>query len=200
MALSIGDIIRVTARQEYDGTDDNINVFHFGIAAPPTPNTNASLLSDMADFMAVAYAEMAAVLSNRLGAVDITLYNVTDDVPIGVTNWGVDYSGGTGSSESMPHADCVLVLMPTGQKRTVGRIYISPLLESSQNAGSWNSTALTAVANFVDMLRSPGTAALGTEVQFGVYKRGTGLLYAVDTVRIQSRTAYQRRRKPGRGS
>lgn len=200
MSVSAGNILRVACRQLYGGTDDNVNVFHFGVATIPTPNTDAALLADVAEKMSAAYAELASSLSTSLAATDITVYNVSQDVPHGVTAWGAGYSGGTGSGEGMPHADCMLVLIPTSVKRTVGRIYLSPFTEGAQANGLWNSTVRIAAESFYDTLVDPTALTNGLVLQFGIYKRSDGLLYQPASMRTQPRTAYQRRRKPGRGS
>jgi len=200
MSVVTGNILRVACRQEYIGTDDNINVFHLGVASPPTPNDDAALLSDISTFMGQVYSQIASHLSGGLDAVDITVYNISQDMPHGVTAWGSGYTGGTGAGESMPPADCLLVLVPTSVKRTIGRIYLSPFLEGDQSAGVWNSTVRLAVADFMGELMSAPTLPNGSEFQYGVYKRSDGLLYEPASWRSVARTAYQRRRRPGRGS
>lgn len=200
MSVTTGDILRVACRQTYDGTEDVINVFHFGVANPPTPNTDAALLADISLFMSVAYDQLESFLSSALEATDITVYNVTDDRPHGVTAWGGGYDGGNAVGEGLPVPDCLLVLYPTSVKRTVGRTYLSPFTESSQAGGRWNSTVRAAVEGFVNALTDTGAGPAGLELQFGVYKRSTGLLYEISSFRTQEVVAYQRRRKPGRGS
>lgn len=200
MSVAPGDIIRVSARHSFNATEDNVNVFHFGIAAAPTPNTDAALLADMASHLGVAYTELEAYRNTALAAVDITIYDLSNDRPIGVTAWGAGYTGGTGSGESMPHADCCLVLIPTGVKRTQGRIYLSPFAESRQSAGQWDSTLGAAIEMFMNALTDNGVGPNGGAFNFGIRKESDGLLYAPASFRMQSLVAYQRRRKPGRGS
>lgn len=200
MSVTAGDIIRVSCRHAFNATEDNVNVFHFGIAAAPTPNTDAALLADIAEHMGVAYTDLESHRNTQTSAVDITVYHVTDDRPVGVTAWGVGYTGGTGSGESMPHADCALLLIPTGVKRTQGRVYLSPFSESRQAAGQWDSTLIAAIAGFYNNLTDNGVHSNGTALNFGILKASDGLLYAPATYRVQPLVAYQRRRKPGRGS
>lgn len=200
MSVVVGNILRVACRQEYIGTDDNINVYHFGVEAVPTPNDDAALLADISVKMSNVYSQIASHLSGGLDAVDITVYNLSQDVPHGVTAWGPTYTGGTASGESMPPADCLLLLFPTSVKRTIGRIYLSPLSEGDQSAGIWNSTVRVAAEDFAAELRDTAAGPNGLALAYGVYKRSNGLLYEPASYRSVARTAYQRRRKPGRGS
>lgn len=200
MSVTAGDIIRVACRQETNGSDDVINVFHFAVQLPPTPNTDSALLSDISTHMSQAYSQIETHLSNGLVAVDITVYSVSDDRPIGVSAWGAGYTGGTASGEGLPAADCLLVLFPTSVKRTIGRTYLSPFTEGAQAYGLWNSTVRIAVEDFVAELRATNALPNGGEYIYGVYKRSDGLLYEPTSSRSVAVIAYQRRRKPGRGS
>jgi len=200
MGVATGNILRVACRQEYLGQDDNINVFHFGVAAVPTPNNDAALLADVALKMSLAYANFASFLSGGLEPVDITVYNVSTDAPHGVSAWNAAYTGGTASGESMPAADCLLLLYPTSIKRTIGRTYISPLSEASQSAGVWGSSLRVAAEAFYTELMDNATGPNDLALNFGIYKKSDGLLYPPASFRSVARTAYQLRRKPGRGS
>lgn len=200
MTVSVGDILRVACRHAYNSTEDVVNVLHVAINAAPTPNTDAALLADIAEWAGVAYTNLESHRNSQTTAVDIVVYHVTDDRPVGVTAWGAGYTGGTGSAESMPPADCCLVLLPTGLKRTQGRIYLSPFSEGRQSGGQWDSTLGTAVQAFVLALQDNAPLGNGTSVAYGIYKESTGLTYPPVSFRMQPIVAYQRRRKPGRGS
>lgn len=200
MSVVVGNILRVAARMENNGVDDIINVMHFGVAAVPTPNNDAALLADISEHLSAAYNQIQGFLSNSMQSVDITVYNVSQDIPHGVTAWTTDFNGGSGSGEGMPPADCLLILVPTSVKRTVGRIYVSPLQESAQSGGIWNSTVRAAAEAFYVELVNATPWTNGAAFQYGVYKRSDGLLYQPASMRTQAQVAYQRRRKPGRGS
>ena len=200
MSVAEGDMLRVACSQQTGDSDDNINVFHFGVSLPPTPNTDNALLSDISTKISLIYSQIEGVLSNGLTAVDITVYSVSDDRPIGVTAWGAGYSGGLGSGEGMPAADCLLVLLPTSVKRTIGRVYLSPFTEGGQAFGTWTSTLRTTVQDFIAELLAIDPGPNGSILNYGVYKRSDGLLYEPTASRTVPIVAYQRRRKPGRGS
>lgn len=200
MPTSIGDKIRVAFVQKWESVDDNINVMHFGVATNPTPNTDAALLEDLGELLGLAWTNIEAGLSTSLTADHIEAYNVSDDVPIGLGSIGGGYTGGTGTGEALPPADCLLLLMNTSKKRTQGRIYLSGLTEAQQSGGKWSSGMRSAAATLVADLMSTPVLPNGSEFQFGVYSRADGLLWQITTVRAQELTAYQKRRKPGRGS
>jgi len=200
MALTVGDIIRVAARQSWDVTEDVVNVFHFNIVAVPSPNTAAALLEDIGEHLSTAWAEIAPDLTNLLDPVDISVFNVSDDAPIGVGSWGAGYVGGTGSGEAMPPADALLILNSTGVKRRIGRIYLGGTLESQQAGGVWTAGMVADAGAFNAALTDLTTLSNGTQVQYIVYSRSGGVGSLVVSSRVVRQTAYQLRRKRGRGS
>jgi len=199
MAITVGDIFRVAFKQEYGAQDDVINVMHFTCTAVPVVGGDALLVQDVGEFAEQAWGNINSFQPNGLNPVDIEVYNVTDDAPAGVGGWGV-YAGGTGVGEALPLADCVLCILPTGVKRTQGRIYLSPFMEGGQNDGLWVPSLVTAVEDFLDNLTAHFVGSNGYEFDYGVFRRSAGEMAAPTTYRVQPRTAYQLRRKPGRGS
>jgi len=194
------DILRIAVRHTFRDIDDMVNVYHVRLETVPTPNTNAALLADVSEYIREAYAEVQAHLQNDLDPVDITVFNVSNDAPVGVTSFGGTYAGGTGSGEVLPLATCALALLSTGVKRVQGRIYLSGMGEGELADSLWDLTFVAAYEAMVDrlLLQSPFTNL--SAFAYGVYSRSSGLLRDVTATRIQRIPAFQRRRKPGRGS
>lgn len=196
-----GDIIRVAARQRFDATDDIVNVLHFAIEGVPTPNTDASVMQDIAELISEAYALIASKITTRVVAVDLTFYNIDTDSPMGQRTWDPAYTGGTGSGESMPSHDSCLVLLQTAVKRTQGRIYLPPFTEAQQSGGEWVTGVYTAVDAFLSVLIGPWSGGTFTgEYMYGVHKRSSGATAFPNSGRISTLVAVQTRRKLGRGS
>jgi hypothetical protein len=200
MALAVGDILRVAARHTFRSVDDMVNVFHCTTVTVPGPNTNAALLADISEWVSRAYTSVQAHLQNDLVATDIAVFNVSDDSPVGVVSWSGGYSGGTGSGQALPLAVAALALISTTAKRTQGRLYLSGLGEGELNDSLWDATFVAAYAAMIDTIVDLDTETNGFQHVYGVWKRSDGQMYAVSSIRIQTIPAYQRRRKPGRGS
>lgn len=200
MAVAIGDVIRVAAIQKWDGQDDMVNVLHFGIIAAPTPNDDASLLSDIADRVGSAWQIIQGALVTRLNPDNLTVFNVTQDAPVGITSWAGGYSGGTASGEAAPTFAAALVLLSTAIKRKQGRIYIGGLSESATADSRLGGATATDIATMIDTLRFNGPEALGTDLGLTVYSRASGIPSPITTVRVQTLLARMGTRKLGRGS
>lgn len=200
MAVAIGDVLRVAAVQKYNVVNDVVNVFHFGVNAVPTPNTDGAVLADLAEVIGGAFTSLEANLTNGVQADHLSVFNVTQDAPIGIGSWGGTYTGGTGTGEGMPAHDCMLVLLSTAIKRKIGRIYLGVFTEASQNSGNWGGTIKANAAALVDTLINGDPTTRGGEYVLTVYSRGSGIPTPITTVRVQDAVAIQSRRKPGRGS
>lgn len=200
MAVTVGDIIRVAAIQKWDGQDDLVNVMHFEIAAVPTPNDSASLLEDIASRVGNAWQAIEGALCNDLQPDNLTVFNVSDDTPVGITSWGGPYSGGTSSGECAPTFAAALVLFSTAIKRKQGRMYIGGLTEGATADSRLDSATAVNIAQLVDVLRFNGAEANGTDMGLVVYSRGSGLASPITTVRVQTLLARMGTRKLGRGS
>lgn len=200
MAVTVGDVIRVAAIQKWDGQDDVVNVLHFEISAVPTPNDNPSLLADIADRVGNAWAIIEGALSNNLQPDNLTVFNVSDDTPVGITSWGGVYSGGTSSGEAAPTFAAALVLMSTALKRKQGRMYIGGLTEGATADSRLNGATAVDIATMFDTLRFNGPELNGTDMGLVVYSRGSGLASPITTIRVQSLLARMGTRKLGRGS
>lgn len=200
MATALGDILRVAAGMVWDGTNDVINVLHFRVGVLPSPNTTAALLEDLSGQLGSAYNDAAGILSTTLDADVITVYNVTQDLPVGITSWGEGFVGGTAVGEAMPPDDALVVLLDTGLKRRQGKIYLSCLTESRHSGGFWDGTARTSAATMVAGLISGYVPVNDGQYELQVYSRVDGEAYPISVVRAQAQVADMPSRKAGRGS
>lgn len=199
MSVSAGDVLRCTCRCSFDITEDIINVLHLEVVTAPTPNDDASLLADLSELLGTNYTAIQAEQSTSLDAVDITVYNITDDRPIGVTSWAT-YTGGTSGGEALPPTDALLVLLDTGVKRRQGRIYFGGFTEAQQNAGIWVAGVRTDAAVLAYEMTQPQVLGQLGQYNLIVWSPTDGDAYPITTIRAQPIVAVQKRRKRGRGS
>jgi len=200
MPLSQGDILRVACRHKYSSIHDHINVIHLIYDTVCTPNTAVAVLEDLAQGLGGAYSTMAPGLSNRLAAIDITVYNVTDDAPVGVTAWGSGYTGGESAGNGLPFDSAACVLFYTPTKRRIGKVFIGGILEADQNDGQMTGGLISNLGDFsaalLELSGGPNTGVF----KYVVYSRSLAEWDLPSTVHVQPLLGSQDRRKPGRGS
>lgn len=200
MALASGDILRVAAKQLWNGIDDHVNVFHLEVVTPPSPNSDAAALQDISELVADAFSNLAGDFCNNLSADVIQVYNITQDRPIGVTSWDAAYTGGTGSADCMPPDDAVLVLLDTGVKRRQGRMNFSAITEANQADGHWLAGVRSNAAVVPGVMLVPFASTNGGVFVLVVWSKTDGVAYPIFTIRAQELVADMPSRKAGRGS
>lgn len=200
MAVVVGDIIRVAARQEFATGDENINVFHFEVFTVPTAGSETAFIEDVGDHLAISYAFIEAITTSGLSPTDLDIYNVTQDIPYGFNAWGGAYTGGTSSGEALPSFNAALILWRTMVKNRLGRTYIGGLTESQQNSGTLVSGALSALTNFTATIRESTDLPNGSDIRLVVYSRTAGERSVPTLASVRPLVAIMGRRKAGRGS
>lgn len=200
MPLSQGDILRCQCRHKYNGIHEHINTIHVIYDTVATPNTAQALLEDIAQYFGLAYSVVAGNISTRLDAVDIAVFNVTDDTPVGVTAWGGGYGGGASSADGMPYDDAAVAVFYTGTKRRIGKLYLGGLIEPSQNDGILGGGFLADFGGMTAALLESTDNDNGSVLKYVVYSRKDSTFYLPTVVHLQPVVAQQERRKPGRGS
>jgi hypothetical protein len=199
MPVDENDILRVSCRQTYLGTNEVVNVFHF-VCLTNLAADDQETGEDLAAQMSLAYAELGNTIADDTKPNVIDIYNVTQDYPLGSFNWTSEWEGGTGIGEPAPTGVCALILWNTNTKRMQGKTYIGVLTEGGITGGLLSGSTTTAVGNFADVLMGPITGDSGSTYQFEVYSPTNGIVRHPIGYRIPTEPAYQRRRKRGRGS
>lgn len=200
MALSSGDILRVTLRHKYQNIHDHVNVLHYLYDGIATPNTEEAVLEDLAKAFGFAFNLIDGAISSRLVAVDIAVFNVTDDAPVGVTSFADGYVGGTGTGNGLPFDSAAVMLAYTNVKRRIGKIFLGGLLEANQDDGVLGAGTVSALGGFQSALLSITGDINGGQYIYIVYNRENAVWSLPSTTRVQPIIGSQDRRKPGRGS
>lgn len=200
MTPGIGDTIRVAARNLFLGIDEQVNVYHFLILDEAAVPSNSLLLADVAEHLTNAYVHIDELMPNNLEAQDITVYDVTGDAPVGVTNWAAPYVGGGSSGEGLPPGVSAIVLWRTGVKRVVGKTFLPTFIETTQNAGGLLSGALTDITDFAAEMQDNAPHTNGYAFQLVIRSRASGSNRAITSAAPALKLGYQRRRKAGVGS
>lgn len=200
MAPTISDIVRVSAQHKWSAQYDIVNVFHFMIVSPPTPNTYVNLMADFAEKFSVAWDEIKTDMITAVDPYLVEGFNITQDEPGGAASWPGPYTGGTATGDSMPTDDCALVLWRTGVKRKQGRTYLGPFTEARHINSLWDATLTAHIGAWAAVMRDEDPLTHGSEFRLGVYSRAGGTHSLITSVGIQPIVAQQERRKLGKGS
>lgn len=200
MATNPGDIIRVACRHLFEGVDEQINVFHFTVEDGPAVPEDGALLADISTFVSDAYLNIDNYMSSAVAAQDITVYNVTDDYPLGVVGWSNGYVGGLAVGDGLPPGVAALYLWRTAVKRVLGKTYLPTFAESTQNRGSLDSTTRTAMSDFGTDLKTITVQPNEYSFLLGVWSREAGQMRPIVSHAPGLKVGYQRRRKAGVGS
>lgn len=198
MPVQPGDIVRVIARMEKDGTEDNLNVYHLKHMGS-TNITNAGFMTDVALRLDTAYGQFAHEVTTDLEFIDIEFYNVTQDVWMGTEGWPVR-TFGTNVAEELPAQVAALVTFRTATTQHPGKKFLGGYTEDV-NAGDGVISAggvTSLLAYIVQMMLTlviESNAVYWGNYNYTIPRWAVWVAGAVDTV-----WATQRRRKPGIGS
>lgn len=200
MTVAQGDLLRLAVRQRWAGTDDIVNVLHYEVFTVPAGGAEEDVLEDLADGISLKYAILESSLSDNLDAVDISVYNITQDGPVGTVGFTPDYSGGSGTGDSLPTFVAGLIFFPTSVKRRVGRLFVGGLTEATGSAGFVAGATVTVLQTFGTALLSLSGGPNNGVYRLVVYSRANGVHTVPNFARVAPLYAIQQRRKRGRGS
>jgi len=153
MAISIGDVIRVSARFKNAASGDIVNVYHWKASSGTDISDDAAM-----DAIDAKLSEAWAAIANAVPAAQDP-YDIRYDVvewsggaehvvrTLGTRSW-VLTTPPSNSGEALPSQDCGIVNFRTAIPRTFGRKYIGALMEGNQAAGTLTGTTLTQLAAF----------------------------------------------------
>lgn len=196
----LGDIIEVVMTHKHNNIDDVINVWHLKVAVAGS-GTELQLSADLIDMFTDIYAVIEADICTTIDPVQLSWRNVTDDGPMNFQAWSGTYTGGTNSGDCLPPGATALMLLRTGTKGVLGRKYLPPFGESRQADGVWGAATITNLGTLAGLLDNQFSLPLTSlEVVFVVWSRTQGQAFNVSSAQGQPLVAYQRRRRPGRGS
>lgn len=144
MAIEAFDIIKATCRLRVASLDDVINIFTFKMQS--VPPTEADALTDIFEYLENIYTAVNSIIPNTVSYADITLFNVTQDIQIGIYPWP-NLTTGASASAAVNNVLSMFMFARTGVKRAIGKKWM-PLPNSGSGTGNTlNGTALTALTN-----------------------------------------------------
>lgn len=202
MAISVGDVLKVTAKWIWDGATDMLNVFTCVVGSPPA--NQAQAIDAVIEWIEGIYSNILVDISNDVVADNITIFNMTDDVLETISPWDTIAVGGA-APETLPSGTAGYVFARTGKKRARGRHHFPVFTEGSQADSLLIGAVTTRMAAAVSDWINDFTSAAGVDLIPGVWSESTvpvidvGFEPFLNGVVIVD-VGYQRRRKLGVGS
>lgn len=198
MAINVGDVIEASARMEWQGVEDIVNVFQFKCNTLTSSDPD-DIITDLRNQIEYYYTPIVTGMNNSVIFRDISFRNLSNNEVYGAYPWP-NLVGGTGGITTMVSGTAGLVNFATGVAKVILKkyfgVFVSTVLE---NDGSFNSSLMAALTIVINRMLEDITGASGT-YNYGYLSPKT-LQFEVPLVGTTSEIpAYQRRRKAGRGS
>lgn len=198
MTVQQNDIIEASARLEYSGNEDAVNVYQFQYEDAP-PLEDGLVVDDVIEILEAIYFLMIAAISAATTFRDIRIRNVTQDLLMGTFGWPVLTTGENLDGE-LPYGVAAMISFPTDIPRVTMRKYFPKMTEGNLIAnGTWDAPLQAMLAAVGASMLTPYVINLHT-YQYGYLSPKTVAFEAPVAAVITDVPAYQRRRKPGRGS
>jgi len=199
MPVANDEIVQVTARVEFGGVDDMVNVFQFinasGLAVP-----DSEAITDLAAFMDSLYTTIALFQPTTVLYRDLRMVNLDTGDILGIVPWP-GLSTGLHVGQPMAPGVAAVVNFYGDEPRRVMRKYIGGLVEDSSDAdGVLNAITVTELGVFAAELLAPIVGTFSTWLYcYDNFLPLSNLMIPTSAVATNI-PGYQRRRKQGRGS
>jgi len=198
MAVNSGDIIEVSARGEFDGTEDVVNVYQFKLTSAG-PITDTEAVSDLLDLLDDLYVLWVPKQTTNYIYRDVRFANQTQSTLMGTFPWGA-VTAGTNVGESLPPGNAAVLNLGTAIPRVILRKFIGGITKALIDAdGTWDASIVTAMLNMAAILLAQWTGSYGTW-EYGFFSPKTLQWETPVAATATDIVGYQRRRKQGRGS
>jgi hypothetical protein len=192
------DVIEIAARMEYNGTDDVVNVFQYELQSGADV-TDAQTVVDVLTIIEVIYAFLTVLQSTLLLYRDLRVTNVTHSVLLGTTGWPT-LTAGTHVGDAAPPGSASLLNFFTNISKVAPKKYFGGfVVDVLDFNGSWNVSMGVQAASILGYMLVP-VAVGGNTWQYGYLSPKTLSFKVPVSGTWRDVVAYQRRRKPGRGS
>lgn len=198
MATQPGDIIEAAARAEINGSDDIVNSYQFRFEEE-TELSDGNTVNDIIKVLELIYVIVEALQSTFVLYKDIRITNKTQQQLLGTVAWDT-VSQGTAVGDAIPPGVAALINFSTTISRVMPRKYFGGFTVANLDQdGTWDTALVAEMVDIGDILLAPITVQ-NRVWQYGYLSPKT-LAFEIPVSAVTNDVgAYQRRRKPGRGS
>jgi hypothetical protein len=206
MTVASGEVLRVSARQQYANGQDLINVW-FWQAAFTSDQTDQDVIDGILAELDNGYAQLNGITSNTISTVDVKIDVVEwvggklDTIrSLGTVLWDNTFYAPGSSGDVLPPGVAGLLKFTTIDGKVYGRKFFGGLSEAAQNDGVLSGAALTSLANFAASILSPFVISTGNQLIARVMSSKYADVMLIYEGVANAVVAYQRRRRQGTGS
>lgn len=198
MATQQNDILEAACRAEINGSDDIINTFQFRYE-DAAPLSEANTITDMVAVLELIYVIIEALQSSFVLYKDIRLTNKTQDILLGTVPWDT-VDQGTAIGDAVPPGVASYISFSTTIPNVRPSKYFGGFTVANLDQdGTWDTALVAEMVDVADLLLAP-LGVQGREYRYGYLSPKT-LAFEIPVSAVTNDVgAYQRRRKPGRGS
>lgn len=197
MSVVVGDIVRITAKMRWFGTDDVQNVYTYRVDLNATLDDD-EFMSVVADVLDSAYNNLITQQSTSFTYESITGQNLTQDLLLPEVAWPV-LTAGTSSTNIIPQQLAICAFWPTTTPKVRTSSFFSGFV-----LASIASLGEIAASNIVQALLAANELSDFDTVELDMTKGSlnpiTSVFTPAGTPQVPSRFRTQRRRRIGVGS
>jgi len=195
--LTLGDILRVTAKMHFTAGSAVQNVYNLQFAQSSDPSQEA-VADDIGEYLENAYSEVQGRMTNQLIFDEYTVIDVDLDLDVGTSGWPSLTTGGD-VGDPLPAQLAGLVKFKTNFGKHQGRKYLGVFTETD-NSGGYPTVGLqTDLADFGTAVAGLFYGSSGNGYIYKVYDQVTELGLDVSLIVVPGIWGSQRRRRFGVG-
>lgn len=197
MPVNNNDIVRVTAKMDFGGAEDIINVMHCeNITGAPV--ADGLFMTDVAAWLDAAYTLINGQITSVVNYITVRGQNITQSILLPDTPWPTLVFGGA-IGDALPLPTTAMVFFPTQVPRRQGKIYCPLFTESDNLFGTISVPALANLALFATAIRTAFTGVSAT-LRYVVWSRKFLGFSVPVSQQVPGIYRTQRRRRQGVGS
>ncbi len=197
MAVTVGNIVRLTAKLLLFGVDDIVNVFHFRVLVNTSANDTV-FMAQAALALDSLYVGINAFVSDNCSYISVEGQNVTDDELLPSTSWPTLTIGGDVDS-MLPEMNSICVFHRTLKPRVRASKFLPPTAENQNLEGAVSVAAVALAQTFGDTLTADLTG-VDIALRYVAFNRTLGTSTDVTQAIVPARFRTQRGRRIGVGS
>jgi hypothetical protein len=200
MAVTAGDIVRVTVNSILPGPNTAQNI-HYYLAGSGYNETEANTVNTVGAQADAAYALLNSIISNAVnpGGVDVAVSTDGGSTFNAIGTYVPSTYSPAAATQMLPHGAAAIVRFQTDGLGEQGRKFIGGIVEGNQTESNLDAGAIAALINFGNSLNNLLVTGTGTLMPGWYSVVNTAFRPYSNTYVVNAVIGYQRRRKPGVG-
>jgi hypothetical protein len=197
MVVAVNDIVRITAKMKWFGTDDVVNVFTYKVDQQDLL-TDLLFMTDVSEALSLAYAELVDEQSDSFTYESVDGFNITQDILLPDVAWNI-ITAGTSATNIVPQQLAISAFWPTTRPKTRSQAFFSGfvvgMIDTEGEVTAGGQTAVQDAADIITRLTTPDI-----DLVKGSWNSTLSLFTPSGAAQVPARWRTQRRRRIGVGS